>query len=73
MLVEARQRHSKVQKLIKSHPGNYRPIGLTSVVGKLMEPIREKTSQYLETNGIINDSQHGFRNKVMPYKPAGML
>ena len=48
----------------KSQPGNYRPISLTSVVGKLMESIiRDKTVEYLEKNAIIKDSQHGFRNK----------
>ena len=48
----------------KSQAQNYRPISLTSVVGKLMESlIRDKTVTFLENNNIINDSQHGFRNK----------
>ena len=48
----------------KSQPGNYRPISLTSVAGKLMESIiRDKIVKFLEENDIIKDSQHGFRNK----------
>ena len=52
------------KKGCKSQPGNYRPISLTSVVCKLMESIiRDKLVNFLETNDIIKDSQHGFRNK----------
>ena len=48
----------------KAEAQNYRPISLTSVVGKLMESlIRDKTVAFLESNNIIKDSQHGFRNK----------
>ena len=48
----------------KSLPANYRPISLTSVACKLMETIlRDKIVKYLEENKILNDSQHGFRNK----------
>ena len=48
----------------KSHPENYRPISLTSVVCKLMETvIRDKVVCYLESNNLIKDTQHGFRNK----------
>lgn len=48
----------------KSLPANYRPISLTSVVCKLMETlIRDKIVKYLEENKLLNDSQHGFRNK----------
>ncbi|MCP3679704.1 MAG: reverse transcriptase family protein, partial [Gammaproteobacteria bacterium] len=47
----------------KSHPGNYRPISLTSVVCKLLETIiRDKIVKHLEENELIRDSQHGFRN-----------
>ena len=43
---------------------NYRLIGLTSVVGKLMEIIiRDKLVTFLE-NIMINNPQHGFR-KIM--------
>ena len=48
----------------KQIPGNYRPISLTSVVGKLLESIiRDKIVRYLESHSLIGDSQHGFRNK----------
>ncbi|NEQ69831.1 MAG: hypothetical protein F6K21_30935 [Symploca sp. SIO2D2] len=47
-----------------SVPGNYRPISLTSVIGKLFEKIlRDKIVNHLETNKLLRDSQHGFRNK----------
>jgi hypothetical protein len=48
----------------KSLPENYRPISLTSIIGKLMETILcEQIRKYIEGNNIIGDSQHGFRNK----------
>ncbi len=48
----------------KSQPGNYRPISLTSVVCKLMETIiRDNMVKFLENNNILNNTQHGLRNK----------
>ena len=48
----------------KSHPGNYRPISLTSIVCKLMETIiRDNMVKFFEENNIINNSQHGFCSK----------
>ena len=45
-------------------PGNYRPISLTSVVGKMLESmIRDKIVKHLERHSLIRDSQHGFRNR----------
>ena len=45
-------------------PVNYRPISLTSVVGKLMEIIVcDKLMIFLEENIMIINTQQGFRNK----------
>ncbi len=45
-------------------PWKYRPISLTSVVGKMLESIiRDKTVKFLESYSLIRDSQHGFRYK----------
>ena len=46
----------------KTEPLNYRPVSLTSVVGKICEiVIKEKWVKYLEENEIIANSQFGFR------------
>ena len=40
---------------------NYRPVGLTSIVGKLLESIiANKIREHFEKFSLINDSQHGF-------------
>ncbi|PLS49478.1 hypothetical protein CYV29_15670, partial [Carnobacterium maltaromaticum] len=45
----------------RDNPGNYRPVSLTSVVGKLLEKIlRDRIYSHLEENGLISDRQHGF-------------
>ena len=47
----------------RQDPGNYRPISLTSVVGKTMERLtKDKLVDYLERNKLIIDSQHGLRH-----------
>ena len=44
----------------KDDPGNYRPVSLTSVSGKLMEQITLSTIiQHLRDNQMIRPSQHG--------------
>ena len=43
-------------------PKNYRPISLLEVPGKILEKIvNKRLREFLETNNIISDKQHGFR------------
>jgi len=45
----------------REKPGNYRPVSLTSVVGKLLEgTLRDRIYRHLERQGLIRDSQHSF-------------
>ena len=42
--------------------GNFRPISLTSVVGKVLESIiKDRIVNHLEVHQLLNTSQHGFR------------
>ena len=45
----------------KSDPGNYRPVSLTCVVGKVMESILvDALISHMVTNKLLRASQHGF-------------
>ena len=45
----------------KSSPGNYRPVSLTSVVGKVMESIiRDKINSHMIENKLYSPRQYGF-------------
>ena len=47
---------------IKSDPNNYRPISILPIVSKIIEKvIFNQRYEYLTSNNLLGDSQHGFR------------
>ncbi len=48
----------------RSQAANYRPVSLTSIIGKLMEHVlASNIMTHFEDNTILTDLQHGFRSK----------
>ena len=61
-------KHAKVVPIYKGEdktdPSNYRPISLLSVFNRIFEKtMYRRLMAYLEINGILCDSQYGFREK----------
>ena len=61
-------------KIFKKTPGkpnynnqsSYRPISLTSIIGKLMERIiTSRLEGFVETNDILDEEQEGFRHYML--------
>ena len=51
------------KKGAKNQPGNYRPVSLTSILCKILESfITEQIQNYMESNNLFTNCQHGFRS-----------
>ena len=51
--------YSHTQNRPKNLYENYRPISITSIIGKLME-WRDKIVSHMERNNLFSETQHGF-------------
>ena len=52
------------KKGLKTNPGNYRPISLTSIFSKILEKfIKEEISHHMTNNELLNNAQYGFWSK----------
>ena len=64
----SKMKHAKVVPVYKgedkTYPSNYRPISLLSVFNRIFEKtMYRRLMAYLEINGILCDSQYGFKEK----------
>ena len=62
-------KHALVVPAFKSgdyeDPSNFRPISILPVISKILERIvADQLPEYLETNRLISNTQHGFRSKL---------
>ena len=59
--MEGREHYSNLQKGSKTDAGNYRPVSLTSVLGKVMESfVRDHLVDHMTKNTLFCEAQHGF-------------
>ena len=50
---------------LKLVPSNYRPVALTSHLGKILESvIKDQIQDYIESNGLLSSNQHRFRKNM---------
>ena len=58
----------------KSSPSNYRPISLTSAIIKVFERIiRKQVVAFMNRQGHLNNTQHGFRSGRSCLSPCWMF
>ena len=49
----------------KTDPGNYRPISVFPIIGKVFEKVvNNRLVEFLELNNILSKDQYGFRKKI---------
>ena len=56
----------KAGKKDRSNPENYRPTSLACITCKILKHIvHSNFMQHLDANGVLNETQHGFRKEVV--------